>query len=346
MRNAPKMYSTQANWCSAAPPSPMRMPRSTRASRIPSSRTRPWYWRATPELLISRTNTRRLSSDRLYSVSQPAKNWPAATPLPAVAISAPNSTASATVAPVQSAASARPSGPRRRALTKRSAPRRTARAATVAAQAQRGTWRTLMASRSLPAPHKPAMLAGPPEVVGSQHPGRGAIPGQDQRVPGRVQGGRDGRTDGQPREQLSQGLIGGGGDNPGDRGGHVREPQPVTLTRWHQRQLAEREHPRRVPLEVPQREGRRDAGRHVPRPVVEERLHRVPARDGLGGGTGAGQDVAYAQAGQGRNGLHLTGLRPARADHYQPDQPSPDTVEIAERERGHAAGEQHCPGDL
>src|SRR5215471_15034526 len=145
-------------------------------------------------------NTRRLSSDRLYSVSQPAKNWPAATPLPAVAISAPNSTASATVAPVQSAASARPSGPRRRALTKRSAPRRTARAATVAAQAQRGTWRMLITSGRPPSPPEPADLTGPPEVFGGQHPGRRAVAGDDQRVPGRVERGRGGGTDGQPRE--------------------------------------------------------------------------------------------------------------------------------------------------
>src|SRR5215468_37222 len=262
MRNPPKRYSTQANRCRAAPHTAISAPRSSRASRIPSSSTRLWYRRSTPELLISRMNTRRLSSDRLYSVSQPAKNWPAAAPLPARAISAPNATASATVPAVHSAASPSRSGPRRRALTNRSAPRRTPRAATVAAQAQRGTWRTLMASGSLPAPHKPAVLAGPPEVVGGQHPGRGAILGQHQRVPGRVHGGRDGGTDGQPREELSQGLIGGGGDHVGDRGCHVGEPQPVTLARRHQRQLAEREHPRRVAPEVPQREGRRAAGRH------------------------------------------------------------------------------------
>src|SRR5215470_4362840 len=221
MRNAPKRYSTQANCCRATPPTAMSAPRNSRASRIPSISTRPWYWRATPELVISRRNTSRLSSDRLYSVSQPAKNWPAAAPLPATAISAPNATASATVPAVHSAASPSRSGPRRRALTRRSAPRRTARAATVAAQAQRGTWRTLMASGSRPAPHKPAVLAGPPEVVGGQHPGRGAVLGQNQRVPGRVQGSRDGGTDGQPREELSQGLTGGGGDHVGDRGCHV-----------------------------------------------------------------------------------------------------------------------------
>src|SRR5215831_21155821 len=321
MRNAPKMYSTQANWCSAAPPSPMRMPRSTRASRIPSSRTRPWYWRATPELLISRTNTRRLSSDRLYSVSQPAKNWPAATPLPAVAISAPNSTASATVAPVQSAASARPSGPRRRALTKRSAPRRTARAATVAAQAQRGTWRMLMASGRPPSPPEPADLTGSPEVFGGQHPGRRAVTGDDQCVPGRVERGRGGGTDGQPREQLSHRLIECGGDHVGDRGGDVSEPEPVPLVGRHQRQLAEREHPGRVAVEVPQREGQctagvqprtRPAGLPVPgcRPAIEERLHRLPARDGHGSGVGSGENVTYAQTGHGRDGEHLAGLCP------------------------------------
>src|SRR5262252_2532628 len=260
MRNAPKMYSTQANWFSAAPPSPIRTPRSTRASRIPSSRTRPWYWRATPELLISRMNTRRLSSDRLYSVSQPAKNWPAAAPLPATAISAPNATASATVPAVHTAASPSRSGPRRRALTRRSAARRTPRAATVAAQAQGGTWRTLTASGSLLSPRQPADLSGPPEVVGGQHPGRGAVLGEHQRVPGRVQGGRGGGTDGHPGEQLAQRLIGRGGDHLGHRGGHVHEPQLGPAVRWHQRQLAEREQSRRVPLEVPQGEGRRAAG--------------------------------------------------------------------------------------
>src|SRR5215470_11672769 len=260
MRNAPKRYSTQANCCRATPPTAMSAPRNSRASRIPIIRTRPWYWRGTPELLISRRNTSRLSSDRLYSVSQPAKNWPAAAPLPARAISAPNATASATVPAVHSAASPSRSGPRLRALTNRSAPRRTPRAATVAAQAQRGTWRTLMASGSRPAPGEPADLGGAPEVVGGQHPGRGAILGEHQRVPGRVQGGRGGGTDRHPGEQLPQRLIGCGGDHLGRRGGHVHEPQLGTAVRWHQRQLAEREQSRRVPLEVPQGEGRRAAG--------------------------------------------------------------------------------------
>src|SRR5436190_5859165 len=209
----------------------MSRPRSSRASRIPSKSTRPWYRRATPELLISRMNTSRLSSDRLYSVSQPAKNWPAAAPLPTVATSAPNATASAIVPAVHSAASPSRSGPRRRALTKRSAPRRTPRAATVAAQAQRGTCRTLMASGSLSL-REPADLSGPPEVVGGQQPGRGAILGEHQRVPGRVQGGRGGGTDGQPCEQLSQRLIGRGGDHLRSRGGHVHKPQLRTAVRW------------------------------------------------------------------------------------------------------------------
>src|SRR5262252_8959449 len=260
MRNAPNRYSTQANWCRAAPPSAMSTPRSTRASRIPSSRTRPWYRRATLELLISSTNTSRLSSDRLYSVSQPAKNWPAAAPLPARATSAPNATASAIVAAVHSAASPSPSGRRRRALTKRSAPRRTARAAMVAAQAQVGTLRTLMASGRPASLRQLAELAGPPEVVRRQHPGRGAIVGDDQRVPGRVQRGRGGGADGQPREQLSHRFVQGGGDHLAARGGHVDQAQLVPAVRRHQRQLAEREQPRRVPLEVPQREGRDAAG--------------------------------------------------------------------------------------
>src|SRR4249920_3946132 len=148
-------------------------------------------------------NTRRLSSDRLYSVSQPAKNWPAAAPLPTVAISAPNATASVIAAAVHSAASPSRSGPRRRALTKRSAPTRTTRAATVAAQAHGGTWRTFMASGGArqPSPPEPAEQTGPPEVVGGQHPHRGAILGDDQGMPGREQRRGGGGADSQPPEQ-------------------------------------------------------------------------------------------------------------------------------------------------
>src|SRR5215469_16337595 len=365
MSSAPNRYSTQANWCRAAPPTAMSAPRSTRASRIPSSRTRPWYRRATPELLISRTNTSRLSSDRLYSVSQPAKNWPAAVPLPATATSAPNPTASAIVAAVHSAASPSPSGRRRRAPTKRSAPRRTARAATVAAQAQMGTLRTLMASGPPPSARQLAELAGPPEVVGREHPGRGTVVANDQRMPGRVQRGRGRGADGQPCEQPSHRLVQGGGDHLAERGGHVEEPQLVPAVSWDQRQLAEREQPGRVPLEVPQREsrgaagpqarrsaghraarhravGRRAAGR---RAAVEERPHRLPARDGRRG-AGLGQNVAHTQAGQGRDGQHLTGLGPGGGEHRQPDQPQPDTAEVSERQHGHAAGNEQDPGEL
>ena len=69
---APNMYSTQSKRFSAAAPAAMNTPRSSRARPIPASSTRLRIRAATPDRPISRTNTNRLSSERLYSVSQPA----------------------------------------------------------------------------------------------------------------------------------------------------------------------------------------------------------------------------------------------------------------------------------
>jgi hypothetical protein len=64
----------------------MRMPRSTSASTIPTLSTRSWSFGGTENRAISTMKTKRLSTLRLYSVSQPATNWPA--------YDGPNSTAS------------------------------------------------------------------------------------------------------------------------------------------------------------------------------------------------------------------------------------------------------------
>jgi hypothetical protein len=94
---APNRYSTQPNRFSAAAPAAMNIPRSSRASRMPSSSTRLRSWGGTAERPISRTNTNRLSRDRLYSVSQPAKNCPDAREPATAPSSTPNSAPSATM---------------------------------------------------------------------------------------------------------------------------------------------------------------------------------------------------------------------------------------------------------
>ena len=114
----------------------MKIPRSTSARATPSSSTRLCSFPGTADLLISSTNTNRLSTDRLYSVSQPAKNCPEAAGCPASARPAPNATAAATTVADQAAASRIRTGPGRRALTTRSAPIAAIRAATVTAQSQ------------------------------------------------------------------------------------------------------------------------------------------------------------------------------------------------------------------
>ena len=66
----------------AAAPTPMKIARITSASTMPTIRASCWYFRGTPNLAMMMMKMNRLSTDREYSVSQPAKNsvpywWPA-----------------------------------------------------------------------------------------------------------------------------------------------------------------------------------------------------------------------------------------------------------------------------
>ena len=49
----------------------MNPPRMTSASTMPMSSTFCWYCRGTPNRAMMITKTKRLSTERLYSVSQP-----------------------------------------------------------------------------------------------------------------------------------------------------------------------------------------------------------------------------------------------------------------------------------
>ena len=60
------------NWLMSAAPAAMNAPRMTSASTMPMSSTFCWYCRGTANRLMMITKTNRLSTDRLYSVSQPA----------------------------------------------------------------------------------------------------------------------------------------------------------------------------------------------------------------------------------------------------------------------------------
>src|SRR6266851_426845 len=145
----------------------MNAPRRTRAKTTPSSKTRPWYCPGTAERPMSRTKINRLSRDRLYSVSQPAKNWPAAGASAATARTPPNTTARAVTPRVQSAASRRLGRLGRRPLSVRSAATTAARTAIVAAHSPSGTCRGSMGwpkprgSASRPPEVQRAQLAGP-----------------------------------------------------------------------------------------------------------------------------------------------------------------------------------------
>ena len=80
----------------AAAPTPMKIARITRASTMPTISASCWYFRGTPNLAMMMMKMNRLSTEREYSVSQPAKNsvpnwWPARTQTPM-----PNRTASPT----------------------------------------------------------------------------------------------------------------------------------------------------------------------------------------------------------------------------------------------------------
>ncbi len=63
-------------------PSMMKIARRTSAMMMPTISTSCWYRRGTANWLMSRTKTKRLSTDRLYSVSHPATNSPIASWLP------------------------------------------------------------------------------------------------------------------------------------------------------------------------------------------------------------------------------------------------------------------------
>ncbi len=72
----------------AAAPTPMKMPRITRASTMPISSAVCWNCRGTANLAMMMMKMNRLSTDSEYSVSQPAKNsvpywWPASHHTPA-----------------------------------------------------------------------------------------------------------------------------------------------------------------------------------------------------------------------------------------------------------------------
>ena len=56
----------------AAAPSAMKMPRMTSARMMPTSSAVCWNCRGTPNFAMMITKTKRLSTLRLYSVSQPA----------------------------------------------------------------------------------------------------------------------------------------------------------------------------------------------------------------------------------------------------------------------------------
>ena len=58
----------------ATAPSAMNMPRNTSASTMPTSSASCWYFRGTLKLAMMMRKMNRLSTDRLYSVSHPAKN--------------------------------------------------------------------------------------------------------------------------------------------------------------------------------------------------------------------------------------------------------------------------------
>ena len=72
------------------------MPRKTSARMMPTIRISCWYFRGTENLAMMIRNTNRLSIDRLYSVSQPATNWPACSASPSSSMSPAKTSASTT----------------------------------------------------------------------------------------------------------------------------------------------------------------------------------------------------------------------------------------------------------
>ncbi len=74
----------------------MKIPRSTSAMMMPTMSTSCWYFLGTLNRLMMMTNTNRLSMLRLYSVSHPARNWPACSPPATNSMMTANTSASPT----------------------------------------------------------------------------------------------------------------------------------------------------------------------------------------------------------------------------------------------------------
>jgi len=77
IKNAPKMKNTQLKALITAAPKAMKIPRKIKAKMIPTNSANCCKWRGTLSLVMMTRKMNKLSIDRLYSVSQPAKNSPA-----------------------------------------------------------------------------------------------------------------------------------------------------------------------------------------------------------------------------------------------------------------------------
>src|SRR5215467_1386580 len=215
----------------------MKIPRSARARATPSSRTRLWSSGGTAERPIRSTKTNRLSTERLYSVIQPAKNWPAARGWAVQARVVPNSTARATAAMVPSAASRNRVSRARRPLRIKSAVTSTIRPATVTPQAHSGTWTRSMtwpplgSARPLAAVER-ANLGGPGDMRGGEHASKRAIVAENQRVAHGIQRCRDCGPHGHAYQQAGQRLIRRRRHDVRDGGGNLGQARRVTAPGW------------------------------------------------------------------------------------------------------------------
>ena len=133
---------------------------------MPSSRTWLRCRAGTADRPISSTNTNRLSSERLYSVSQPAKNCPEARDPATMASAPPNSAPSATTPAVARAASRSPGGRSRRALRAKSAAPTTTMTVMATPHSQSGTGSGRITGRLSRQPGWGPALAVPPSVAG------------------------------------------------------------------------------------------------------------------------------------------------------------------------------------
>ena len=71
-RNAPNTKIIQWKLSRSAAPAKMKIARKTSAPSTPQNNTRCWYRTGTAKNENSNANTKRLSTDRLFSISQPA----------------------------------------------------------------------------------------------------------------------------------------------------------------------------------------------------------------------------------------------------------------------------------